>query len=309
MPDNSTMGISEFLQSPEILTAVPGMQADVLRALILTKACEWFAGHPHDAATLTHNYAAFGLPHDPAFIRDACDQVALHYFEKLLPLCGTPRDYHDFLSRHTDCADAIARLKECADRRQPVLLTGFHFGAVELIVPVLAMHHLPVTPALRFRTVHFSEMAHQRAREMARSGLFGSIGFIEIGKPGTAAALEMSAVLRRCEFLITMVDEKTEYSRKTKLFDREVWGGAGIDRLLEFTPGPVRVFAPAMVRDADRFRLELSEIPADPPDRLIDLVYDRIHQTVRAHPEQWYFLHEEVPFHTAPSVAAMKAGA
>jgi lauroyl/myristoyl acyltransferase len=178
-----------------------------------------------------------------------------------------------------------------------------------LIVPVLAIHHLPITPVLRFRSVHFSGLAHQRARDMAISGLFGSIGFIEIGKPGTAAALEMSAVLRRNEFLITMVDEKTEYSRKTKLFEREVWGGAGIDRLLAFTPGPVRVFTPAMVRIADRFRLELSEIPTDPPNRLIDLVYDRIHQTVRAHPEQWYFLHEEVPFHTTPSATHEKAGA
>jgi len=303
------MGISEFLQSPEILTAAPGMQPDDLRALILTKAREWFAGHADDTAALARNYAAFGLPHDPAFIRDASDQVALHYFDKLLPLCGTPREYHEFLSRHTDCADAIAQLRECADRRQPALLAGFHFGAIELIAPVLAMHHLPITPVLRFRAAHFSGLAHQRARDMAISGLFGSIAFIEIGKPGTAAALEMSAVLRRNEFLITMIDEKTEYSRKTKLFNREVWGGAGIDRLLKFTPAPVRVFAPAMVRNTDRYRLELSELAADPPDGLVDAAYDRIRDTVRAHPEQWYFLHEEVPWYAAPVAPRKKAGA
>jgi hypothetical protein len=80
MPDKSTMGISEFLQSPEILNAAPGMQAEVLRALILTKTREWFAGHPHDAAALANNYAAFGLPHDavcPGIITIFCRAIRI----------------------------------------------------------------------------------------------------------------------------------------------------------------------------------------------------------------------------------------
>ena len=122
--------------------------------------------------------------------------VILHYYEKLLPLCGG--GLLPLISeKHVDCSDAAGILRKSIESGNGILLTIAHFGAVEFLVPSLSTYKVPLNAALRFTTEQFSRMAAQRSRHMEESGLFGPIKFIEIGKPGTAAALEMAAAIRR----------------------------------------------------------------------------------------------------------------
>jgi lauroyl/myristoyl acyltransferase len=195
-----------------------------------------------------------------------------------------------------DCSDAAGILRKSIESGNGILLTIAHFGAVEFLVPSLSTYKVPLNAALRFTTEQFSRMAAQQSRHMEESGLFGPIKFIEIGKPGTAAALEMAAAIRRKEVLVSVFDEKTPYSKPVFLFGKKVYGGSGLDKLLAFTNATVDLFTAFMIRDGnDSYKLELFKLPPD-RDGMLDMMYHHLENMVRLACEQWYFLHEEIPF-------------
>jgi lauroyl/myristoyl acyltransferase len=206
----------------------------------------------------------------------------------------TPQQLAAFLAENVVVADGdIEGLRAAIDTGRGVLLATCHFGAVELIGPALMIRGLPVTGVLRFATDAFSRVVQGRAAELAASGLFGRARFIEIGRPGVAAAVEMAAVLRRREVLLAVFDEETDYSIPVHLLGAQVRGGAGLDRLLRFVNAPVSAMTAFMVRNGDgTYRLAVDAAP----DGSVQGMFGRLEAAVREHPEQWYFLHEEVPF-------------
>jgi len=115
-----------------------------------------------------------------------------------------------------------------------VLVTISHFGAVEFITPFLSSLLLKMNVCLRFTTESFSQKAHVYAENMAKSGSFAPINFIEIGKPGTRAALDMASAIRRGEILVSVFDEETDYSIPVPLMGKMVPGGAGLHKLIQF---------------------------------------------------------------------------
>jgi len=221
--------------------------------------------------------------------------VVLHYFEKLVALCGTPATLRQFLAHNVDAAAAVDTIKAIVNSGSGVLLATCHFGAVELVAPTVLMHGLPVTGVLRFATAQLSESVARKAQQLSASGDFGLARFIEIGKPGAIAAVEMAAVLRRAEVLLAVFDEETEYSKPVALLGRQVKGGAGLHRILKFVNAPVRVVCACMVRTGDAsYRLEARELPDN--GNPVDGMYAHLEQILANHLEQWYFLHEEIPF-------------
>ncbi len=293
------MGLSEQFQTPAIFAAIQSSSSiEAVRDLIVQTGRNWFLEHPDQRSTIYKNAHSFGLPLDETFIEDFSYNLFLHYFEKLLPLFGGARELSDFVQKNIDCSDALACIKDQRSRGNGLLLAGAHFGAVELIVPALANNFIPVTPVLKFKTAGFSKAARERAQEMYKSGFFGEIDFVEIGKPDTIAALDMAAVLRRQECLLTMLDEKTDYSVPVTLLGKQVFGGAGLDRLVKFTRANVTVAFIAMVRTGDlSYRINI--IPIDNcQEELAQKLATASEQVIKKNPEQWYFLHEEVSFVT-----------
>jgi len=289
------MGLSGYLQSPEILKSVYGKSPVELRSLLLKKGLQWYASHVQEQERIAHNLTHFGFTCSEDLVERVKEHIILHYYEKVLPLCGDPAWYHDFLRQNVELGEIGAIEKSIKDGRG-VLVATAHFGAVELIVPCLSMFRIPVHPVLRFTTEQFSKIAHQHAQNMEKSGLFGHIHFIEIGKAGTAAALDMAAVLRKKEVLTSVFDEKTEYSIPVRLFGRQVYGGAGLDRLLKFANTPVALFNAFMIRTGvNRYRLKLVDVAKNAPDPVIEM-FRNLEQVVGDAVEQWYFLHEEIPF-------------
>ena len=289
------MSLSKYLQSQETIISILGESPDDARSLILDKGMSWLADHPEEAEVIRNNLISLEIPFSDDLIAGIQEHIILHYYEKVLPLCGNPEFYHHFLNENVDVSE-IDTLKDAIEKEKGVLITVAHFGGVELIVPTLSLFKLPIHPVLRFTTEQFSKVAHKHAKDMEDSGLFGPINFIEIGRQGTVAALDMAAVLRRKEVLVSVFDEETEYSIPVKFFGKEIFGGAGLDRLLRFTNTPVALFSTFMIRTGfNKYRLKFIEVKTS-EENPIQTMFDNLETIIKENLEQWYFLHEDIPF-------------
>ncbi len=80
------------------------------------------------------------------------------------------------------------------------------------------------------------------------------------------------------------------------LFNKKIWGGAGLDRLLRFCNSPVAVFNAWMVRtNQDAYMLQVTEVEGA-AEEVVQNMYENLEDVVGDNLEQWYFLHEEIPF-------------
>ncbi|HEX3019645.1 MAG TPA: lysophospholipid acyltransferase family protein [Chitinispirillaceae bacterium] len=290
------MNLSKYIQSPDLLGSISGKSTSELKSAILDKGNRWYSSNPEESTLIESNLKKLGLPFSPQIIENIRYNVILHYYEKLLPLSGSPKFYFDFLQTHVDSRNACEQIKNSISAGKGVLLAIAHFGAVEFLAPSLACSKLPLNVVLRFSTEQFSRIAHERAQLLENTGLFGPIRFIEIGKPGTSAALEMAAALRKKEILISVFDEKTEYSKPVNLFGKKVYGGAGLDKLVYFTNTPMDVCTAFMIRENDdRYQLKIEPVDHSKAN-VIQQMYDQLQTMVSKHGEQWYFVHEEIPF-------------
>jgi lauroyl/myristoyl acyltransferase len=290
------MSLSRRLQSKDILSSLAGKKPDEVREALLRRGREWYAAHEHEQALIKENLHRFGLPAGGDLIERIQTNVILHYYEKILPLTGDAAFYRQFLSDNVETVEAERILTDAKNSGAGVLIATAHFGAVELIVPCCALLGFAANVMLRFTTPEFSAAARAHAKGLADSGLFAPINFIEIGKPGTMAALEMAAALRRREMLVSVFDEQTDYSVPATLFEARVWGGAGLDKLIRFAGTPIVLVAAFMMRAGNgRYRLVLTPIPIDTGDP-IQALYTNLQALLAEHLDQWYFLHEEVPF-------------
>jgi lauroyl/myristoyl acyltransferase len=291
------MSLSEFLQCNEVMRCTKDGDPKKLLSTILTKGNEWFQLHPEESLFIRSNLDAFGFKSDKESIAVFQRHLILHYYEKLLGLCLPPAQFREFLLSNITVSNGIEQLNSSLSQGKAVLLANGHFGAVEFSTPLLAAYKLPVNTVLRFKTETLAQMASERAAQLTSEAEFGKINFIQIGRAGTAAAMEMAAALRRKEVLLSIFDEKTEYSKKVPLFGLMVWGGAGIDRIIRYSGTDLDVFTIFTIRTTEnRYRLHIEKIDTTDPSMIISNLYTSLENIVANNPEQWYFLHEEVPF-------------
>jgi lauroyl/myristoyl acyltransferase len=290
------MSLSRTLQSPEIIASLAGRNPSEVKDQLLEIGRRWYTDNPAETAVIQRNLAKFGFSTDAALVENIQTNIILHYFEKIVGLTGTPQAFREFLDTHIDAGGAAEILTAAKNAGKGVLLAICHFGAIEFIGPWVASQLLPVNVLLRFTSAEFSAAARRYAAMLTASGTFGPINFIEIGKPGTMAALDMAAALRRGEPLVTVFDEETDYSVPVTLFGQQLKGGAGLQKIIAFTRANTTLCAAYMIRTAgDRYRLELKQIPPDSANPIQSL-YDALGDVVGRNLAQWYFLHEEIPF-------------
>lgn len=292
----SVLSLSEVLQSEKILNA--GRSADIsfVKEMVLAEGNSYFVSHPQETDLIRSNLSAFGLSADTESVNRVIRGVLLHYYEKILPLFLSPAGYRDYLMDRVEGRESMEVFRELRGRGEGTLCTISHFGAVELIAPYIAACGYDLSTVLRFTTQHFSDMAAAHAGAFYSEGSFGKINFIEIGKPGVHAAIEMAAALRRAEIVSTVFDEETEYSLPVTLFGQEISGGAGLHKLITFAGCPMHIINVSMVRNNEEnytFKLDMIDSNKGEPVRQM---YRFLEKTVAASPEQWYFLHERIPF-------------
>lgn len=293
------MSLSTYLQNSDVMRAIQNMDHRQLKDYIVARGSTWFADTPAECATIRENLQLFGLPHDEAALEAVKHHILLHYYEKLIGVCYQPKQFHQFLHAHVDATAALETLGAIKAQGKAVVCAISHFGGVELLAPTLASHGHALSIALRFSTPQLSALVHARAQSLRDSGLFAPISFIEIGKPGTVAALEMAAVVRAGGIMTSVFDEETEYSLPVDLLEKRLWGGAGLDKLVKYARAPLALVAAFMVRtDAERYTLVVKEVPQQHPAP-IQALYDALAPLVQRHSEQWYFLHETLPLVSA----------
>ena len=292
------MSLSSELQSKDIVTCSdPCTQQE----LILERGQTWYTNHPHERNRIEHNLSLMGLESSTSMVDLVIENILLHYCEKLCGLCHTPQSFHSFLLGTTDCSAALPVLERARSRGEGVVLATGHFGAVEFIAPALAARGIDLSVVLRFTTPHFSQQVRARAEAMHRSGMFGRISFIEIGAPGTVAALEMASVVRSGGVLLSMFDEETPYSIPVTLLQRSLMGGAGLDKLIAFSRAELLVCPVFMIRmPGTAYVLDCTPL-GNGESNPIQALYNRLEGHLATQPHQWYFLHEELPFAPTPS--------
>ncbi len=150
-----SMGLSRHLQAQDFLGRVQGTSPGDVRARVLERGWAWFDKHPEQRALIQRNLTGFGLPCTDEIVASVQEHVLLHYYEKIVPLCGDPCYLHRFVSDAVDGADSIRTLQEARDGGKGILIALAHFGAVEILAPYLSMHRLSLHPTLRFATEEF----------------------------------------------------------------------------------------------------------------------------------------------------------
>lgn len=291
------MSLSEFLQAPGFLKSLSGCSPAEVKRSIVDRGRLWYSDHIDDNRVIAENLAKLGLPSDTPTVERVGHHILLHYYEKLLPFILSPQQMASFLQDHVEADRVLSDLEQHINNGSGVLLATGHYGGVELLAPLLLRRGLPVSAAMRFTTEELSCQAKSRAEAMAASELFSRVRFIEIGKPGTIAAVEMASVLRKHEVLLAVFDEDTSYSIPVALLGKQVRGGAGLDRILRFANAPVVTYQAFMHRceSDDKYRLELFPLEKTGRD-LVVAMYRNLENVLRSSFHQWYFLHEEIPF-------------
>lgn len=290
------MELKKHLVSEEMLSIIKGKNPDDVSNIVLEKGLRWFETNESETRQIVSNLQRFGFSVTEKLISNVQKHIILHYYEKLLPLCETPEVYYHFLRNRVDMKDAVIKLSQTIRDGKAVIIASAHFGGLELMAPALATYKLPLSAALRFTTESFSEYIYKSMKNAKESGFFGNIHFIEIGRPGANAALNMGASLRRKELLLTIFDEDTDYSVPVKLFGKTIRGGAGVEKLIAFGGNSVKLFNAFMIRTGNRgYKLLLKDIDIK-ADNPIQYMYSNLEQILKTHLEQWYFLHEKISF-------------
>ncbi len=289
------MSLSKTLQSPEVLQQISGKSLVEIRNHFVEIGHVWYEENPEEEHQIRENLESLGLEFDNSIVESVKANIVYHYAEKVLPLAGTTEQFSSFIDGNVDCVEAKALIEE-AQNRGGVLIATPHFGGVELVVPTISRMGYKANAVLKFSTQNLSDKAHQFAEKMAATGYFAPISFIELGKPNSNGALEMAGALRRGEVLFTVFDEETGYSVPAQLFGKTVEGGSGLDKLLKFAGASVSAFNVFMIRTGeDTFKMQL--LPVDlTSENPIQVMYDNLESILKKHLEQWYFLHEEIPF-------------
>jgi lauroyl/myristoyl acyltransferase len=292
------MTLSSYLQSRELMASLPGISRDQLRDHIFTQGSLWFDNHHEETDAIRKNCTELSIGCDDNLIKDIRHHMLLHYYEKLLPFCMTPQQLHEYLTQRVVLPEETGILRKSLAEKKGVLLAVCHFGAVELIGPSLAAQGISFTGTLRFATGTLSEAARSKAGQLAQSGLFADLRFIEIGAGPPAASLEMAAVLRRGELLCAVFDEPARYGAEVTLLNRRILGNAGLEKLVAFMNGAVTVVTAFMIRTKDEtYELRCEELESTPAG-LTQRMFGAFERECLPSLPQWYFLHEDIPFVT-----------
>ena len=106
------MSLSRYIQSPELLRNISGSNPEELKREVLDRGKRWYSENPGEVELITENLRKLEIPFTAELVEKIKINVILHYYEKLLPLCGGAEFYHSFLKKHVDCTDAAEFLRQ-----------------------------------------------------------------------------------------------------------------------------------------------------------------------------------------------------
>lgn len=285
------MGLGSHLLNEENLALVGRSSWRVGRRQILEQGRRYYDEHPAEAQQVADNLSHLGLTSDGAALDAALEGVVAHYYEKLFVITKTYGAYR-LARERVEVGLSLAPLFEARERGRGVFVGQSHFGAVYLLGLTLMVHGLDL-----FMVASFPEpvggMLRRSSEVVARRYGTARARLINLAEPDVDVPGEMLRLLLKRQIVSNVFDERNSLCKPVELLGRPLLGGTGMDLILRnFDDDKITVVTPFVVRTSDEtFRLEVDRHYLSQGD-IIASFFRSLEQRVRAHPEQWYFIHE-----------------
>lgn len=277
-------GLSELLQTifPGIVRNAP---LEASRELMLAVGALYFAFNAGERKRIEENVCDLLGPGDRAETakRRVFGHILEHYFEKLL-VANRPRAFIDAYVRKRVEVRSLEALDEALSLGRGAIAVTAHWGAVELIPPLLAERGYPLSIVLETKTPRLRASLERLAE--------GRDAELIIASRGDKVLDRIFGALSRGRVLVTQVDEVDSWrrrrSRTIRIFGRSLFFDHSLDFIAKRSLAPsVGLFCER--REAFRYSLECERIALDP--RSTDVATAALQLWERhtlERPEQWY---------------------
>jgi len=282
-------GLSELVQTlfPDLVRVAPLRTS---RDILLAVGAIYFALNWRERVQIEENVGdLLGGDGERArqVKREVFGHILEHYFEKLL-VANRPLPFvRSFVRRRVHC-EGLRLLDEAMAKGRGVLAVTAHWGAVELIPPVLFERGYPVSVILEAKT--------HRLRAALERMVAGTKAELIIASRGDRVLEMVLDALSRGRVLVTQVDEvdawRRRKSRTIELFGTRLFFDHTLDFIAKRSGSPaVGIFCSRDRARSDGFRYSLSceELVPDPAAADVATAALKLWErhTLEA-PEQWY---------------------
>jgi Lauroyl/myristoyl acyltransferase len=277
-------GLSELMQTffPDI---VRHARPETSRELMLAAGTLYFAMNPSEKKRIEDNVSDLLGPGAGAedAKRKVFGQMLEHYFEKLL-VANRSRAFIEGFVRDRVRVDGIEALDAALAGGKGAIAVTTHWGAVELIPPVLASRGYPLSIVLETKT--------PRLRAALERLVAGRDVELIIASRGDRVLERIFSSLEAGCVLVTQVDEvdawRRRKSRTVSLFGKSLYFDHSLDFIAKRSGAPA--IGLSCKRDEGlRYSLSCEAIAPDPS--VIDVAMASLkfweRRTLEA-PEQWY---------------------
>lgn len=288
--------LSAFLQSifPGIVRLGP---PDASRRLMAAAGALYFAAFPSERRRIERNVRDLLGPGERTerVRRAVFGHLIDHYFEKLL-VASRGRRFIEEYTRRRVSVEGLGLLDEYLGRGKGVLGVTAHWGAVEIIPPLLASRGYPISIVLETTT--------RRLRKRLERLVEGRDVELIIASRGDRVLARILDSLARGRLLVTQVDEvdawRRRRSRTIGLFGKELYFDNSLDFIAKRSGAPTLGLFCGRARGR-RYRFVCEDIASDPSHVDVSVASMRLWERYTLEsPEQWY---------QWPKWEAMKTGA
>jgi lauroyl/myristoyl acyltransferase len=206
-----------------------------------------------------------------------------HYFEKLL-VANRPRSFLDAFVRNRVAARGLESLDAALARGRGAIAVTAHWGAVELIPPVLVERGYPVSIVLEART--------PRLRAALERLVVGRDVELIMASRGDRVLDRIFGALQKGRILVTQVDEVDAWrkrpSRTIRLFGKALFFDHSLDFIAKRS-GAASVGIFCRRSGSLRYDLSCEEIALDPAVEDVAIKAMKLwERRTMEEPEQWY---------------------
>jgi len=277
-------GLSAFLQAifPEIVRRA---RPETARGLMMAAGSLYFAVNSGERRKIEEGVCDLlgpGLRAERTK-REVFGHILDHYFEKLL-VANRPRDFlDDFIGRRV-AAEGLEELDLALAQGRGALAVTAHWGAVELVPPLLALRGYPLSVVLEARNLRLRKSLERLAA--------GRDVELLIASRGDRVLEGIFAALAKGRVLITQVDEvdawRRKKSRTIRLFGKSLFFDHSLDFIAKRSgAASVGIFCRRL--PGLRYALRCEGMALDPAAEDVALKAMRLweRRTIEE-PEQWY---------------------
>ncbi|MBL1434735.1 MAG: lysophospholipid acyltransferase family protein [Rhodobacteraceae bacterium] len=241
----------------------------------------------------------FALRHVPSLRRRIEDNVALvlpemaaqkGFLQRISRHIGRgfmvlfySKDYHEKLSGVEMAPEAFAEIKAAQAAGKPVIVVSGHFGEWEAIRVMLSRAGMPSASIYREAGNPIFE------RHFAKAMAVGGAGLFQTGLNGTRKMLKH---LKAGGIITVLLDQRVNEGKVLDFMGKPALSSSIMATLAVKTGAlMVPVYAPLNAQGKVQLIVEPAIVHGQPL-AMIQAINDSLSTQVRAHPEQWYWLHK-----------------